>query len=240
MPFTLLPAIDLTSGRLGAYRPEGPVGIAAFGGDPVTAARAFAAAGASWLHVVDMDLAFTGATRNLDAIRAVAAAVPGVRLQLSGGITTEEAVDEMLGAGAARVVIGSAVLDDADAMRRVVARADGRAIVGIEVSGGRIRSRGSAEVDLDLMETLGWLALTPGVTSLLVTTVTRVGGLAGPDLDLVRRVMRRGFPVLAAGGIASIDDLQAVRDAGAAGAVVGRAALEGALELEAALAWAAV
>jgi phosphoribosylformimino-5-aminoimidazole carboxamide ribotide isomerase len=90
------------------------------------------------------------------------------------------------------------------------------------------------------MGTLGWLALTPGVTSLLVTTVTRVGGLAGPDLDLVRRVMRRGFPVLAAGGIASIDDLQAVRDAGAAGAVVGRAALEGALELEAALAWAAV
>jgi phosphoribosylformimino-5-aminoimidazole carboxamide ribotide isomerase len=137
-------------------------------------------------------------------------------------------------------VIGSAVLDDADAMRRVVARADGRAIVGIEVSGGRIRSRGAVEVDLDLMATLGWLALTPGVTSLLVTTVTRVGGLAGPDLDLVRRVMRRGFPVLAAGGIASIDDLQAVRDAGAAGAVVGRAALEGALELEAALAWAAV
>jgi phosphoribosylformimino-5-aminoimidazole carboxamide ribonucleotide (ProFAR) isomerase len=240
VPFTLLPAIDLTEGRLGAFRPEGPVGIAAFGGDPVAAASAFAQAGAAWLHVVDMDLAFTGELRSLDAVRAVAAAVPGVRLQVSGGIATEEAVDRILDAGAARVVLGSAVLADPDATRRLMARADGRAIVGVEVAEGRIRPRGSAGVDLDLMQTLGWLALTPGVSALLLTTVTRVGGLTGPDLEVVLRVMRRGFPVLGAGGVASIDDLQALRSAGAVGAVVGRAAIEGALDLEAALAWAAV
>ncbi len=240
MPFTLLPAIDVTEGRLGVYRPEGPSPIEAFGGDPVAAAHAFAQAGATWLHVVDMDLAFTGEVRNAEVVRAVVASAPGVSVQASGGIATEASLDVMLAAGVSRVVLGSAVLDDPDETRRLLARADGRAIVGVEVDGGRIRARGGSGVDLDLMSTLGWLALTPGVTGVLVTTVTRVGGLAGPDVELVRRVMRRGFPVLAAGGIASLEDLEALRDAGALGAVVGRAALEGTLDLRDALAWAAV
>lgn len=240
MPFTLLPAIDVTEGRLGVYSTEGPLPIEAFGGDPLAAAAAFSAVGATWLHVVDMDLAFTGEVRNADVIAAIAAAHPQVRLQVSGGAATTGSVDALLAAGASRVVLGSAVLDDPDATGRLLARADGRGVVGVEIVGGRIHPRGSDGIDLDLMSTLGWLALTPGVTGLLVTTVTRVGGLGGPDLDVVRRVMRRGFPVLAAGGVASLEDLAALRDAGAVGAVVGRAALEGTLDLEAALAWAAV
>lgn len=240
MPFTLLPAIDVTAGRLGVHRPDGPEPVEAFEGDPVAAARSFHAAGASWIHVVDMDLAFTGELRNADVVRAIGGAVPGARIQASGGVATEEVLVALREAGAARVVIGSAALGDPDVVRRLLDVAAGSALVGIEVTDGRIRARGRSEVDLDLMTTLGWLALTPGVEAVLVTSVGRVGGLAGPDLDLVRRVMRRGFPVLAAGGVRSLDDLVALRDAGAVGAVIGRAALEGGFDLATAVAWGRV
>ena len=240
MPFTLLPAIDVTEGRLGSYSSDGPVPIDAFGGDPLAAAAAFAGAGATWLHVVDMDLAYTGEVRNAEVIGAIVADMPQVCVQASGGIATRDAAEAMLGTGASRVVLGSAVLDDPGTTRELLGVTSGRAIVGIEVDDGRIRARGGSRVDLDLMSTLGWLALTPGLRGLLVTSVARVGGLGGPDVDMVRRVMRRGFQVLAAGGIGSIDDLVALREAGAVGAVIGRGVLEGALDLEAALRWASV
>jgi phosphoribosylformimino-5-aminoimidazole carboxamide ribonucleotide (ProFAR) isomerase len=240
VPFTLLPAIDVTAGRLGVYRPDGPVPVDAFGGDPVAAASAFRDAGASWIHVVDMDLAFTGELRNVDVVRAIVRAVPEARIQASGGVATEDAVVALRDAGAARVVIGSAALHEPREVRGLLDLAAGTAIVGIEVTEGRIRARGGSAVDLDLMSTLGWLALTPGVRGVLVTSVARVGGLAGPDVDLVRRVMRRGFRVLAAGGVRSVDDLVALRDAGAVGAVIGRAAIEGGVDLSAAVAWARV
>ena len=111
-------------------------------------------------------------------------------------------------------------------------------MVGIEVQGGRIRGRGIARVDLDLMSTLGWLSTAP-VPGFLVTSLERVGASTGPDLALIRRVARVGLPVIAAGGIGSLEDLRAVRDAGAGAAVVGRAALLGDLDLPAAFAWAA-
>jgi len=240
VPFTLFPAIDVTEGRLGAYSSDGPVPIDAFGGDPIAAAAAFSMAGATWLHVVDMDLAFTGEVRNADVIATLVAGLPQVRVQASGGIATRDAAETMLDAGASRVVLGSAVLDDPGTTRELLGVTSGRAIVGIEVDGGRIRARGGSGVDLDLMSTLGWLALTPGLQGLLVTSVARVGGLGGPDVDTVRRVMRRGFPVLAAGGIASLEDLVALREAGAVGAVIGRAVSEGSLDLGAALRWASV
>lgn len=240
MPFTLLPAIDVSAGRLGVYRPEGPAPVEAYGGDPASAASAFAAAGASWLHVVDMDLAFSGQVRNDAVVRAIVRALPGVRVQASGGITTPREIEAFLEAGAERVVIGSGVLVDVEATESLLADFGDRALVGVEVQEGRIRARGRVEVDLDLMSTLGWLAATGRVRGFLVTSVGRVGALAGPDAELIRRVARRGLPTLAAGGVRSMDDLIALRDAGAAGAIVGRAAWEGTLDLGAAVTWAAV
>ena len=237
MPFSLLPAIDLTAGGLGLYTPEGPVAVKAYGGDPLVAASAFRDAGATWLHVVDMDLAFTGSARNLETVRAIAA-IPGVRAQASGGVRTVEQVLALRGAGVARVVLSSATLvDEAGVSEILGAQPAGAVVVGIEVAEGRIRSRGSAVADLDLMATLGWLRGV-GAAAFLVTALPRVASEAGPDVDLIRRVARTGVPTLAAGGIASLQDLRAARDAGAVGAVVGRAALDGALDLPAALAWA--
>jgi phosphoribosylformimino-5-aminoimidazole carboxamide ribotide isomerase len=238
MPFTVLPAIDLWEGRLALLTPDGPAASDAFGGDPLAAAEAFVAAGARWLHVVDMDLAFRGALASAEVIRTLCA-IDGTRVQASGGVRTPAQVDELRGLGAARVVLASAALGDEETVAEVIGGSrPGQIVVGIEVVDGRIRARGS-DVDLELASTLGWLAAA-GADALLVTAVDRVATVAGPDTALVRRVARAGLPVMAAGGIRSLADLEALREAGASGAVVGRSALEGSLDLGAALAWSAV
>jgi len=238
MPFTVLPAIDLWEGRLALLTGDGPAPSDAFGGDPLAAAAAYVGAGARWLHVVDMDLAIRGEPANADLIRALCA-VGGARVQASGGVRTAAQVEELRSLGAARVVLASAALDDEDAVVEIVGRSGpGETVVGIEVADGRIRAR-AADVDLELASTLGWLTAA-GAEALLVTAVDRVATIAGPDTALVRRVSRAGLPLLAAGGIRSLADLEAVRAAGASGAVVGRSALEGSLDLAAALAWSAV
>ncbi len=238
MSFSVLPAIDVTDGHLGVYSASGPERLDVLGGDPLAAARAYLRAGASWLHVVDMDAAFGESAGTGELIRTVAE-LPGARVQASGGVRTWSDVSVLLTAGAARVVVSSAALADEDAIAEIIARArPGEVLVGIEVQDARIRSRGAGSVDLDLMATLGWLRAA-GAPGLLVTAVGRVSARSGPDTQLVRRVARAGLPTMAAGGVRSLEDLRVVRDAGATGAIVGRAALEGSIDLAAALAWAA-
>ena len=239
MAFALLPAVDVVGGRLGLYTASGPATLDAFGGDPIVAAEAFRAAGARWLHVVDLDRAFeTGASN--EAILRTLAAASDVEVQASGGVRTWADVAHLLEAGAARVVVSSAALADENAVTEIVERArPGEVAFGVEVRDGRIRARGAHAVDLGLMETVGWLR-TSGATLFVATAVAAVGTEAGPDSETVRRVTRSGVPTIAAGGIRSIEDLAALREAGAVGAIVGRAALEGILDLDAALAWARV
>jgi phosphoribosylformimino-5-aminoimidazole carboxamide ribonucleotide (ProFAR) isomerase len=230
--FEVIPAIDVSGGRLAAYAPDGPRPIEAFEGDPLRAAVAYAGAGARLIHVVDLDLAFEGEARNLGVVTAISGL--GVLVQGSGGIADLATAERILAAGADRVVLGSAALADERSTLEVVAALGRRVVVGIEIQGDRIRGRGPDAPELPIAETLGWLSA-GGAPAFLVTSVARVGALAGPDLAAVRRVLRAGRPVLAAGGIASLDDLRALRRLGAAGAVVGRAALEGGVALAAAL-----
>ena len=220
MPFSILPALDVSGGRL------------------AVAALAMVEAGATALHLVDLDLALEGG-RGLDvaAIRAVA---PDATLQVSGGIADLGAAAPYLADGADRFVLSSASLADEPRTLSTLRSAGPSVVVGLEVDDGRIRPRGSGPGGgdgLDLMSTVGWLHAA-GAPAFLVTATGRVGGLEGPDVDLVRRVVRAGRPTFAAGGIGSLEDLRALRDVGAAGAVVGRAALEGRFALDAALAWA--
>jgi phosphoribosylformimino-5-aminoimidazole carboxamide ribotide isomerase len=156
-------------------------------------------------------------------------------VQGSGGIRHLEEANTMLAAGARRVVLGSGALADEAATVDLLRTLAERVVVGIEVDEGRIRSRGAHPVDLPLAETLGWL-VAAGAPAFLVTSVAHVGRLQGPDATSVKRVVRAGRPVFAAGGIATLGDLKGLRRAGAAGAVVGRAALEGGIDLTEALA----
>jgi phosphoribosylformimino-5-aminoimidazole carboxamide ribonucleotide (ProFAR) isomerase len=154
-------------------------------------------------------------------------------------VRTRAAVDALLELGAARIVVSSSVLADEDSMQELMGwiRPD-ELVFGLEVDNGRVHSRGAVEVDLDLDETLARVR-DAGVGGLLVTAVGRVGARSGPDTALVRRVAAvADVPIVAAGGIRSIEDLAALREAGADGAVVGRAAVEGSLDLGAALGWA--
>ena len=227
--FEVIPAIDVKDGALAHLTPTGLMRIDAFDGDPVAAAAAMVEAGATRLHVVDMDLAFDGEPGNLDVVSAIVSL--RAQVQAGGGVRTAEAVDALLSVGVARVVLGSAALANEVLARALLDMHGPRLIVGIEVGdGGTIRSRGRDPVDLPLMETLGWLSAAHA-RGFLVTAVARVGSSIGPDLGAVKQVVRTGRPVLAAGGIRTVDDLRDVRAAGASGAVVGRAALEGTLDL---------
>jgi phosphoribosylanthranilate isomerase len=230
--FEVIPAIDVAGRRLALFTPEGPRPTEAFGGDPLAAAHTYRDAGARWIHVVDLDLAFGGAFGNLDIVSAVAGT--GLAVQASGGIATGTAAAAALAAGASRVVLGSGTLLDEDEAARAIVSLGERAVVGIEVHEGRIRPRGLDVGDLPLVETLGWVSAL-GAVRFLVTAVARVGGRAGPDLDVVRRVGRSGRPTYVAGGIATLGHLRDVRATGASGAVVGRAVLEGELDLAQAL-----
>jgi phosphoribosylformimino-5-aminoimidazole carboxamide ribonucleotide (ProFAR) isomerase len=235
--FDVIPAIDVTGGGLGRLTTGGPVPIEDFGGDPVSAAESFMRAGARWLHVVDMDLAFTGAVVNIETVMAVrrVALFHGVKIQASGGVATLEDLEHLLDVGVDRVVLGSATLVDPGLVEDAATRHGERVAVGVEIAEDRIRARGVTPVDLPLEATLAWLGRS-AVRRFVVTVVPRVGELSGPDLGALARVTELGRPVLAAGGIASIEQLVSVRDAGAEGAIVGRAALEGALDLVAAFA----
>lgn len=235
--FSVLPAIDLTHGRLGVYTPEGPRTVDAFDGDAMIAASRYVEAGARTLHVVDMDQAFTGEPVNEAVVAAIHAAHPSVALQCSGGVRDSATARRMLSAGAARVVMGSAALVDERGLASTLEEFGQRIVVGLEVADGRIRSRGWDPVELELMETVGWLAAA-GAGGFLVTALARVGSPDGPDVGVVKRVARSGVPTIAAGGVATLAHLRAVRSAGAAGVVVGHAALVGTLDLAEAFAWA--
>lgn len=234
MPFEVVPAIDVAAGRLVRMSRGEPVPVEAFDGDPLAAAHAYVAAGAARLHVVDVDLAGTGEPGNLATVRSIAAA--GVAVQASGGIASDAHADALLEAGADRIVLASMALADRAAAERMIERYGERLCVGIEADGPTIRPRG-APMELSLWETLGWLV--PSACARFVfTEVGRVGSLAGPDLDGVWALAEHTRrPVLASGGVRSVEDLLALAALGGTveGAIVGRALHEG-LDLRAAIA----
>ena len=228
MAFEVVAAIDLSRGGLARATSSGVERVEAFGGDPIAAAAAAIEEGVRWVHVVDLDRAMTGVARGLEILRSIAGL--GALVQASGGIVDSDIVEESLSAGATRVVLGSAALVDMAGAQELIRAFGERLAVGIEARGDRIRARGRHETDLPLGETVDDLAAA-GAARFVVTAVPRVGSLSGPNLEQVARVVATGRPVLAAGGIASVNDLRLLRDVGAAGAIVGRAALEGTFDL---------
>ena len=226
MAFEVIPAVDVAGGRLVRMAGGDAVAVDAFGGVPLAAATAFAEAGAVRLHVVDVDLARTGRPENVEVLRSICAL--GVAVQASGGVASADQVDALLGAGAGRVVIGSAALASRGAVEAMLEAYADRACVGLEVAGTTIRPRAGGE-DLPLWDTLEWLGGL-GVARYVLTEVERVGALAGPDLDGIWALAEHtGRPVVASGGIRSAEDLRAIAGLGGTveGAIVGRALHEG-------------
>jgi phosphoribosyl isomerase A len=230
--FQVIPAIDVAGGRLARLTSDGPVAVEAYDGDPIVAARACLEAGATFLHVVDMDLAFSGEARNAGVLRSIASL--GARVQAAGAVVEDREIAGMLDAGSERVVMGSAALEDLAEAGRMIERYGERLVVGIEVDTDRIRARGRRATDLPLHETLSAVHAA-GAARCLITGVARVSSLTGPDVHALAMAVELGLPAIVAGGIASIDDLVTLKDGGAEAAVVGRAALEGRLDLGSAI-----
>jgi phosphoribosylformimino-5-aminoimidazole carboxamide ribotide isomerase len=233
----LFPAIDIRHGRVVRLSQGEATRQTIYGEDPVAVAQRFADEGARWIHVVDLDRAF-GDGENLALVRRIVAKVGGaVRVQLGGGLRTVALVREGLDQGVSRAVLGTAAaIDPAIVPAAVAAAGTNRIAVGIDARDGRVAIRGWTETSELTAEALALRVAGEGVRTLIYTDVARDGMLSGPDLAGARRLQSAGLGVVASGGVAGAADLRAAREAGLAGAIVGRALYEGRLTLAEALA----
>jgi phosphoribosylformimino-5-aminoimidazole carboxamide ribotide isomerase len=229
----ILPAIDVLGGRAvrlaGGKRDE----VTLEGGEPSELSARLAGEGAERLHLVDLDGAFSGVP-SVELVERVAAA-GSVPLQVGGGYRSLEAIAAALDAGADRVMVGTAALAPGF-LEEAVGRFGESLVVAVDVRDGRVAVEGWTEVSELTPGELAERCASLGVARLLVTSATRDGSLSGPDLSLVENVLAVGLPVLAAGGIATLDDLRALRRTGCEGAVVGSALMAGRFTLAEALA----
>ena len=233
---TLLPAVDVADGKAVRLL-QGEVGSETDYGSPVDAARDWVRAGAEWIHLVDLDAAF-GRGSNSELLSRIVGEV-GIKVELSGGIRDDASLARALAAGAARVNLGTAALENPEWTERVIAEHGDRIAVGLDVRGTTLAARGWTKEGGDLWETLDRLDAA-GCARYVVTDVTRDGTLSGPNTTLLTDVCRRtAAPVVASGGIAHLDDLIALRrltPLGLEGAIVGKALYNGNFTLRDALA----
>jgi len=233
----LFPAIDLKEGQCVRLLRGDMSAATVFGDDPAAQARSFAAAGCEWLHLVDLDGAFAGRPVNADAVRAILAAVE-VPVQLGGGIRDRATIEAWLAAGVARVILGTVAVEAPDLVRAAAAAHPGRIAVGLDARGGRVATRGWAEATEIEATDLARRFEDAGIAAIIYTDIERDGAMAGPDVAATAALARAvEIPVIASGGVSSLADLIALRDAGpVAGAITGRALYDGAIDLPQALA----
>jgi phosphoribosylformimino-5-aminoimidazole carboxamide ribotide isomerase len=233
----LFPAIDLRGGRCvrlyqGDYDRE-----TAYGTDPVAVAQAFAAAGARWVHVVDLDAARTGVPENREVVGEIARAVaPGTAVQAGGGVRDHAAAEALWSAGVARVVLGTAAVENPALVRDLAAERP--VAVGLDIRGGEVAVRGWTEGS---GRTLGDVLagyVDAGVAAVVVTEIDLDGTLAGPDLELYASVLEApgGIDVVASGGVGTLAHIEALASLTAggrrlAGAIVGKALHDGAFSV---------
>jgi phosphoribosylformimino-5-aminoimidazole carboxamide ribotide isomerase len=235
----LYPAIDLKGGQCVRLLRGEMSQATVFSDDPVGQARRFVVAGCRYLHVVDLDGAFAGKPMNAAAVEAIVdgASVP---VQLGGGIRDRATIEAWLARGVARVILGTVALSDPDLVRAVCRAHPGRIVVGIDARGGRVAVEGWVKASERTALDLALAFEDAGVAAIVYTDIERDGALAGVNAEATAALARRlGTPVIASGGVASLDDLAQLkaREAdGIAGVICGRALYDGRVDLGAALA----
>lgn len=234
----ILPAIDLRDGKVVRLRQGDYERQTVYGNDPVAVAREFVSAGARWIHMVDLDAARTGRRSNAEAIREVCLAVRA-DVQLGGGIRDDDAVQAALDLGVSRVVIGSAALGDWSWFEGLCRRAElaGKVALALDARAGRLAVHGWTErTELTVRELAGKARSLP-LGAIVYTDVQRDGMLTGPDLSTTAELIATTKkPVIASGGISSVEDVARCKEIGCAGVIIGRAYYEGRIDLAAACA----
>ncbi len=234
----LYPAIDLKGGHCVRLRRGDMRDATVFNHDPAAQARSFEAAGFPWLHIVDLDGAVAGHAVNAPAVTAILAAVR-MPVQLGGGIRTLEQMSAWIDAGAARLVLGTVAVRDPAMVREACRRFPGRIAVGIDARGGRVAIEGWAKSgDMDA-PTLARRCVDAGAAAIVYTDIDRDGMMQGVNVEATAILARAiAVPVIASGGVSSLDDIRALKAeaaSGIAGAIIGRALYDGRMEPRAAL-----
>lgn len=234
----LYPAIDLKDGAcVRLYKGE-MAQATVFNDDPAAQARTFAAAGAEWLHLVDLNGAFAGAPVNAAAVESILDAVD-IPCQLGGGIRDMATIEGWLSRGLRRVILGTVAVENPALVREAATAFPGQVAVGIDAREGRVATKGWAEETDVEVTALARQFEDAGVAALIYTDINRDGAMQGPNVAATAALARAvRIPVIASGGVSRLEDLIALRDCGAAlnGAISGRALYDGKLDLAAAIA----
>jgi phosphoribosylformimino-5-aminoimidazole carboxamide ribotide isomerase len=232
----ILPAIDLRDGKVvrllqGDYDRQ-----VTYGDDPAAVAEQFVAAGAGWIHVVDLDAARSGQPTNTDSVRAICDAIAGrARVEFGGGVRDRDTIVMMRDVGVSRVVIGSAAMKNPVWFRELLAEADlpndGIAL-GLDARDGYLRAEGWTEKMDQTADAFAREVAGSGLGAIVYTDIARDGMLTGVNVEATRRVIdATDVPVVASGGVRSLEDVTACRDAGCAGMIVGKAYYEGRIDI---------
>ncbi|MGK7867026.1 1-(5-phosphoribosyl)-5-[(5-phosphoribosylamino)methylideneamino]imidazole-4-carboxamide isomerase [Falsiroseomonas sp. E2-1-a20] len=239
---TLYPAIDLKAGQVVRLKRGDMAQATIYNEDPGAQAADFARAGFGWVHVVDLDGAFAGRPANAAAVRAIIAAVPGLSVQLGGGIRDMATAEAWLAAGVTRIILGSAAVKDPDFARAACRAFPGRVALGIDARDGFVATEGWAETSATTATDLAQGFADSGACAIIYTDIARDGMLAGVNVAATAALARAvAIPVIASGGVASVQDIRDLRVAGAGieGAILGRALYDGRVDPAEALALAA-
>lgn len=236
---TLYPAIDLQGGRAVRLVQGDFAASTTFNDDPVAQAQAFADAGATALHVVDLDGARDGEPVHAPLVAEIANRFPG-EVQLGGGLRTRAAIETAMATGVARVVLGTVALQDRELLEWAVNRLEGALAVAIDARGGKVATHGWTQVSEHDATAVAADLVKTGVRRLIYTDIGRDGMLSGPNINALRKVAEAAPPlrIVASGGIATLDDLFALRESGIPnlhGVIVGRALYDGRFTIDQAL-----
>ncbi len=228
----IIPAVDVLGGRCARLYQGRFDRATVYSDDPVAVARAWVEAGARWLHVVDLDAARTGRPVNLETLAAICRTA-GVPVQCGGGVRTLGRVEELLGLGASRVVVGTAAFTDPDFLAEACRRFGDRLAVALDVRNGQVAVSGwESALPLDPVEAVARLEAA-GVRRIIFTDAGRDGTLEGVNLDLVRQVLgAASVPVIVGGGVSSLAEVRALKSLGVEGVILGRALYEGRIDLK--------
>ncbi|MBZ6377682.1 1-(5-phosphoribosyl)-5-[(5-phosphoribosylamino)methylideneamino]imidazole-4-carboxamide isomerase [Pacificimonas flava] len=239
MPFTVYPAIDVKDRQIVRLSEGEMASATVYGDDPAEQAAMFGKAGAEWLHIVDLNGAVEGKSKNREVIEESINSFPG-RVQVGGGVRSRSAIMNWIEAGAKRVVLGTAALKDPDLVKSAAADLPGQIVVAVDARGGFVTTEGWAETsDMPVVD-LARRFEDAGVAALLFTDVGRDGLLSGVNIEATKDLAEAvELPVIASGGVAGMDDIRALKKAsgsGISGVIVGRAIYTGRLKLKQALA----
>jgi phosphoribosylformimino-5-aminoimidazole carboxamide ribotide isomerase len=238
----IIPAIDLKDGQCVRLRQGLMEDSTVFSDDPVATAQRWVDAGCRRLHLVDLNGAFDGRPRNAAAVEAIAAAFPQLPIQIGGGIRSLQTIEHYLQAGVRYVIIGTRAVREPAFVAEACRAFPGRVIVGLDARDGRVATDGWADVSEVLATELARRFEDDGVSAIVYTDIARDGMMQGVNVEATVAMARASsIPVIASGGISSLEDIRAlcaVADAGISGAITGRAIYEGTLDLAAAQALA--